>query len=253
MLKFIWSLLFLPVMLSVGEDSGGQTAEELAAAAAALAGGGGADEKVTKLEQGLEALMGTVLQLANGQNSTQEAVKQLSEALANNAKPPVKEAPVITEEDLETMSRADLVKMIQGQQNETIQNALKPLMDKLQNTDLRLDSAITSVTVEKFKEGHPDLLEWKNEIGELIKAGRATTVADAYSLVRAENPDKVKVVDAKYKKSDKPAGDRFTGSFQGFPTAAGENKRMSATDAAAAAWDKATTENPGLEKFLTGE
>lgn len=224
-------------------------------------GAGGADDnkedpRITKLEADLSSMTNLVSTLAQGQTGLQSSIQQLTEALAKGktSDDDDDDTPaLIDDDDLETMPRKDLVNLIRTSNEKQMAKLLKPLMDKISATDGRLDEAITSVTVDKFQETHPDLMEWKGEIGKILQAGRAASVADAYTLARAESPEKVKTIDAKYGEK-KPEPEKFKGSFAGFPDAkstSGANKRMTSAEAAAAAWEEATAAMPGIEQFLT--
>lgn len=211
------------------------------------------DPKIAVLEKNLADMTSLVSTLAQGQAGNQTAIETLADAIKqSNTKPPTDE-PDISLDELETMSRADMIKLIQAGNAKDMEKAIAKVMEKITSTDNKLDEAITSVTVEKFKETHADLLEWRTEIGNILKSGRASNVADAYTIARNENAEKVKTVDAKYgEKSPEP--EKFKGSFTGFPgdkTSGGTgNKRMTSNDAALAAWDEATSAMPGIEQFL---
>jgi hypothetical protein len=211
------------------------------------------DDRVAVLEANLNGVVEIVRNLANSNTSLQQSIQQLSESLtkANEPKEPDPE-PNVDDADLETMSRRDLINLINGNMDKRIKESLNPLTKQISGVSSKLDEAITSVTVKDFQGEHPDLMEWKSEIAEIFKMGRASTVADAYSLARSDNPEKVKSVDLKFKPTTKKA-DVVSLGFKGFPGGSGKNARMTATQAAEAAWEEATSSMPGIEQFLNSD
>lgn len=211
----------------------------------------GAD-RVAQLEANLNGVVEIVKTLATGQTSLQESITELSKSLASANAPKELDEPTLDDNDLETMSRRDLIAHIQSQTEKRIKESLNPLTTQITGVSSKLDEAITSVTVKDFQATHPDLMEWKSEIGSILREGRATKIEDAYSLARGDNPEKAKTVDQKFAPRTTKAEVVSLG-FRGFPGNTGKNTRMTAQQAAEQAWEAATASMPGIDQFLTSD
>jgi hypothetical protein len=209
------------------------------------------------LNTGLQGALEGIKTLAMGQTKFQSDMTAAIAQLAENGKPVLKEeVPDLSEEDLETMPRKDLIALITGNVMKEVVKANQPLNDAIKHLDNRLGESITKGTVEKLQVEHKDLMEWKAEIGAILTAGRSNDVKDAYRLARLDSPDKAKEMDKKYNPpAQKKDAEGFAGVFKGFaPNSGGKtekNTSMKASTAAAAAWDEATSKMPGIEQYLS--
>ena len=222
----------------------------------APAGGSEAANDLATMKETMSGLMETIRTLATGQADLQNAIKALTESKQANPPPPDDEVAAAPD-DLETMPRKDLVDFLQKSLMKAIKKEVsEPLAGTVKNLETRLNEKVSADSVAAFQKDHPDLLEWRGEIASVLKAGRANSVADAYLIVRHEDQDKATKMDTKYAPK-KPSADPTTGlklGFQGFPPASGDaskTSRMTSGQAAAAAWDEATSAIPGIEKFLS--
>jgi hypothetical protein len=207
--------------------------------------------EIASLKEGLAGVLSTIQVLANGQQQFQQTLSEI----ANASRQPVKEIvpePVIDDEDLDTMSRKDLIAHIQKLTAHGVEQTIKPILDQLKGLGSKVDESITSNTVQNFQKDHKDLMEWKAEIAEIFKSGRATNVNDAYRLARLDDGDKAKKIDLKY--NPVSTTNVVTLGFKGFPSGSvagsGRNTRMTPKQAADAAWEEATAQMPGMDQFF---
>jgi uncharacterized coiled-coil protein SlyX len=218
-----------------------------------------AEERVAHVEQIVSGLTNAIQVMAASHTELQTSLKALTDKMQTPPPDDDGEDDEPPADDLETMSRKDLVNFMA----KTIIGAVKkeiavPLTSRVDALGNQLSESISTATVNEFKKEHPDLLEWKNEIGVALKAGRTNNISDAYSLVRRDDPDKATKLDTKYApRSTKKSSDDIQIGFSGFPSANGggsgnRNTRMTQQQAAVAAWDEATSAVPGVEKFLNG-
>jgi len=220
-------------------------------------------DDISALKDTLEGALGAIKTLGENQANFQTQITQAIQGLANAGKkddvPDDELGP--SDDDLETMPRAQLVQHITQTVMKGMGKQINELTTALKTVDGRVTDATSRQQVEDFKKDHSDLLEWREEIGKVFKEGRANNVADAYLLVRTADPDKAKKMDVKYAPPDpnkdkgKDKDEGFKGVFKGFNTGGSakngdKTTKMKSSDAAAAAWDEATAGIPGIEQFL---
>lgn len=234
------------------EQNGDESIEDLSSA--------DKDVRVHQLETQLSGVVEIVKTLASGQTNLQESLKSLQETLstANKHEDPEPEDVDPDDVELETLSRKDLLKLIEKNVDKKMQANLNPLKNSIEGVGSKLDEAISSVTVKEFQKENPDLMEWKNEIAGIFKGGRATNVNDAYRLARLDDPDKAAAIDKKYAPAVEKSKDiDAVHVFKGFPpnsgTATTKNTRMTTKQSADAAWEEATAAMPGITQFLNSD
>lgn len=220
---------------------GGQTPEEVAAAAAAAS-----EARFAALEKAIGVIASgheSLTQSLTGLTAKQE---QLLERLASGGggnSGGGSSGGGGDDVDLETMDRKQFASHILSQMKGVVEETLKPLGEKFGALDQKIDGTSLSIMIKEFQKDHPDFFEWKEEMRGLLKDNPTLTPARAYALARAENPEKVVKIDAKYglgKDKSKPNGsDNILSLFPqgGSATKSGAGK-MNPKQAAEAAWDQ---------------
>ncbi len=186
------------------EGKGGSGDADAAAKAAAEAS-----------RQQVEVLTQSVQLLAKGFEELRGNQTQLTEALAKLADTTPKKVEQAAEVmfgddvDIEQLSRKDLAKLIEVSITKGVDAKLAKIQEgiagKVEDLAMRFESKNAGEAVEKVASNHPDFWEWSNEMKALLAENPSLSVNRAYTIVKAENPDKVEKLKSKYeKKTEKP-------------------------------------------------
>lgn len=212
--------------------------------------GGGDDAKALQLQQ-IELLTQSVGTLAKGLEELRSNQSTITEALAKLAEgtgQSKQEQKDLAEDlfgpdvDLEQLDRKSFAKLIQASVQQSISKELSTGQEKLANqiNELasRFETKNASEQIGATAKDNPDFWEWSAEIKKVLTEHPNLSVTRAYNLVKAENPEKVAKLKDKYNKPA-PKKDTFIGltPTSGHLGAEGTNKKMSANDAANAAFD----------------
>lgn len=229
-------------------------------------GGGSGDDKskgITEVQGQVSTLTEQVKLLAQGYSNIDSLVKGLSEKLGGidelkgaldelksggGGKGLGKTLPDDT--DLDTLSRRELIALIESRLSGNIEKSLQPIKEGIEKAFSRMDETEAMSAVSAAKERHKDFMEWKGEMGAILKANPELSVSRAYLLARAENPTKAAELDEKFKPKEK--GGDFTGGF--FPTSSRtvRSTKMNPSQAAEAAWDSVMASlGSGAEDSIT--
>ena len=210
--------------------------------------GGGDDAAKASAEQ-IKLLTQSVGLLADGLQKMEGNQASIIDTLAritDQSKGEVKKDLTATfgeDVDLEQLDRKDFARFILESSRQATQESLDKMLasldNKIQDLGSRFESKNAGEQVERMANDHKDFWEWSSEIKVLLKENPTLTVRRAYSLVRGENPDKAKAMDAKY---NPPAPAKKSGSFIGLtPTSSVGTRegtvKMSQKDAANKAFD----------------
>lgn len=127
----------------------------------------------------------------------------------------------VTVEDLEGMSRADLVAYIAGTMqrsfDERLRDALQPIVNALgqQQNTVATDQVTRQIDALKNGDGRypaaKDFDDWKGDMAELSKVHTTLNIRQLYNLARAENPTKAADLDKKYAPPPEPTKPRWGG------------------------------------------
>lgn len=194
--------------------------------------------------------------LADLPNHLQSAVMNgirttVQEQNAQQQQQPPQDEPDPTDDELESMSRKDLLAYIEKKFSKTVQSQLKPLQENLQNTSQETERTRIQQQVKEAETSHPDFWEWKTEMGELVQRYPNLSVNDLYTLARANNADKARQLDEARAEKEKPAQQqpRFGGLTPTSGTQTQRTGEMDTKTAAESAWDEVMS---GLPKDLIG-
>lgn len=213
------------------EGAGGGDASEVAQLRAAVAA------QDTQLKQVLGFLQGLT------QGRPQDGQRDTGQDDAGEALP---ELPA----DLETRPLREVLSLHEERVTRGIeQRVIKPLQETITGLRTQLHKAEASAQVAELRGKHKDFHEWGPEIADYIRENphAAAKLGSVYQIVRSENAEKAKRLDAKY-------GGRTEGEGEGAPkqtasprppqlrpdgrgTKAQRSARMSADEAAEAAWN----------------
>jgi len=148
--------------------------------------------------------------------------------------------------DLEMLSRKDYMDVILNTMmkrlERVVDDKVKPLGEKVDQTE---ESVVRDKIKEEFdaaRRAHKDFDEWKPELEAKFKRNMYLTPEEAYTLVRAENPEKAKQLDAKYttKESDEDTSGFYGGMaplHKKVEKLRKKNKNMSEDEAGELAWE----------------
>ena len=211
----------------------------------------------------LQALVNFV-EAASARMATQDEqlkalTTRLEEATSEPAYEPKAEMPVVSEEDVESMSNAQLLGHMENRfnaaLNNTLRDAMTPLQQGMQNQQqLNVDTQVQS-EISQLRDRYPDFEHFANKAADLVEtrnsAGFKLSIEDAYKLAKADNPDMVN----EFKTNSKPpaplAGGLLpTSRLIGEPSSGGGD--LDFDQAAERAFQEEVT-NEGLNKLFNTE
>lgn len=201
--------------------------------------GGQLESLATLMKQQNEMLTNSLAEMNSNFTQSLSAINERINSADNS--PPARR---ITDDDLEELSRGELVQHIIEQVNA----ANKPVIEEIKSS---LDNTITTNTqnriadeIKEFKKTHKDFDDWKPEMLERIKANPQLSISDAYTLVRSSDTEKAKMLDDKYKEppADNDVSDNKPTPFGGLrPGKQGSEQpptNLSKDESVNAAWDE---------------
>ncbi len=150
--------------------------------------------------------------------------------------------------DLESLDRAGLVGHINKSTENAIKKALKPLVQQLQTTSDAGEADRIRTDFRQAAARFPDFLDWREEMGEIIKKHPELPAEDVYTLARSKDPEKVKEIDEKVSKGKSEEDDKVKKAFGGLTPTSGssitKDSNKSPEDAANSAWEETMSAVP---------
>jgi len=204
------------------------------------AGGGSVDPEQFK------QMVDTVNTLSAGVGQLMESVKHIGGSISELAKGRSKddededEDADVSFDDLESMSRADFAKHLGGIFGKEIDKRLKSVDEKIDGINKSVGTIDAKATFNELAKQHKDFKDWIPEMREQVEAKPGLTLEDAYDLVKAKNPKKVKELEEKYTEK-KPDDEKGKASFGGLTPTSGrtaKSKDMTKEDAQESAWQE---------------
>jgi hypothetical protein len=198
---------------------------------------GGGDKGTTDSNA---ALLTELKTLNTGIANMQEGIAALVKHANKPADKPKKDTKKPESKSVELMTNADLTEHIVGILSEKIDGVAKQIggvKDEAANERFKTDAARIAST-------HPDFLELGPEMQKVAEATPGLSVTQIYQLARAENPEKVKELEAKHaeKKNGEDNGGGKSADFGGMKPAGGKGEKqvtnMDFEAASQAAWDQ---------------
>lgn len=155
--------------------------------------------------------------------------------------------------NLENLSRQDFLDLILDKIGTNLDEKIKAVDSKI--TDLGKSFSNKNITdeVAALAGKHPDFYDWGEEIKEIAQEHKGISIRRAYTLAKAENPEKVKELEEKYKSDEQKtkekeeaenkdkSGQDSLQAFSLFPSRVGkteQKKDMSKDEAAELAWQE---------------
>lgn len=220
---------------SVGGGAGGATPP-----AGSDTVGGGASIDWGQFNAGLQRLGDT---FAEKLDALRGDVSQLPEHL----RPPAQEPPP---PDYDTMTQADLAAHITGNVMKAFEaklnEMLRPLAQQIQQVQHSTATREVTQEVTAMRTEHKDFNEWKDEMLGLAKTHPTLGIRQLYNLVRAENSEKAKTLDARYNPPPPPPPPRWGGLSPSAPGATGAIPKLSREDAGKEAYREVASRHPGV-------
>lgn len=162
--------------------------------------------------------------------------------------------PDVDDEKLEEMPRRQFMDFMLRQVAKHMDTNLKEVKTAIQQVGTQTQRTALEAEANAFAAKHEDFADFEQEMIAIARQNPGLSVARIYALAKVENPDKVKQVEEKYKKGKEkekgkeeggntpppPRRNRASNGMSPSGTGGSEpNRRMSAEDAAAKAWDEA--------------
>lgn len=201
------------------------------------------EEEKKAEEERKKVMTETLTTLSTAVGAMTEGMKGLGERIGNIEEgiKPVEKETEKTYDNLEALSRKDFLDVIVDKVGGVIKDGIDPIDEKVKTmSDDRRNSA-TFQQIEKAKGKYKDFEDWKPELVAKIQSTKgAVSIDEAYVLVRAENSDKRKELDEKYKGDEDVKKDEGP-KFGGLTPTSGKtipSEELEGTDAAELAWDK---------------
>jgi len=140
----------------------------------------------------------TVQQMSAQQSSVLERMSERPDP--GVAPPPSPEKPMVTTEDLERMSRGDLVQFMLERFNEVVdEKYVKPVRSELEEVRRDTSNFRASSQVERATEKFEDFWDWRSEMKMMAQEHPTLNVEQLYKLARLGNVEKANQMDEKYK------------------------------------------------------
>jgi len=171
------------------------TAEEKAEIVKAVAAAVG-EKSITKDQ--LAPMMYTIAEsLKNMQTQVSNQERRMAAPAVQNPEP--EPEPKVTQEDLDKMSRADLVRhtieQVKAQQT-------KPLAEVVAKTTADTKKADMMRQAQAANDAHPDFQEYYTEMKAILDNNPALNIEQVYQLARLEDPVKRDRIDAELQKKE---------------------------------------------------
>ena len=184
--------------------------------------------KLTELIQGMQVSFG-----------------EIKESISNPPTVPSQPdpAPTLDFSELETLSRGEFAtKIMDTMMDRLKKEVIEPLQGKVGEVEERTEAEKAKALVKEAEGKYKDFWDWKEEIGERVRANPYLTPEEAYHLSRAANSKKASELDKKYKDNSNEEDESNKGKkYGGMKPGAGQtapNENMSKRDAAEAAWEE---------------
>tara|TARA_Y100000034_G_C6894921_1_gene412410 strand:+ start:1747 stop:2454 length:708 start_codon:yes stop_codon:yes gene_type:complete len=134
---------------------------------------------------------------------TNDRFEGFTDALDNSSSEDDYEIPNASEEELESMTNAQLANHLEGRLGMAIQNAvgaaMEPVSDDLAATQQFMQNNNVNSEINQMSQRYPDFQPLANDIADIIQDrsnnGYSISMEDAYRLARAGNPDTVAAVE----------------------------------------------------------
>ncbi len=213
-------------------------------------------KEVAESLQGLSALPDTIAKsVASSVQTAMNGHLQAQTQAAARQKEEQDPGPPKFDGDIEEASRGDFMEHIFSTIEYNMKKVLGGVEKKVESQKEDFDVSDLKRQIEIAKSKHDDFTEFNDEMRAILGEHPDMKVDDIYHLARSRNPDKVKkladaAAEAKKKKEDEEGksaaddGTNFGGMFPTSGRAPTKNGRMSAEDAANAAWDQEMKDVP---------
>ena len=120
-------------------------------------------------------------------------------------------------DELETMSRRELLDLIERKLERRVEERVGKVLQEVQSVRARTEEEKVLQEISQLEKQHPDFWEWRDEMIKIAQEMPGISPRRAYLLAKQENPKKAEELAAKYqRKDDKDEGNegarpRFAG------------------------------------------
>lgn len=225
-----------------GEGNGGQASQP-------TPDYGKLQEAISQLPQAVQEAVMSGVNKAVEQNRGQEGHHQEQEQH--------QEVKELSEQELESMSRSDLLKYIEHRFGSLVNQHLQPLQERVEQTSTTTERDRIQRQVNEAANKHPDFWEWRDEMQGLVQQYPDLTPEDLYTLAKTRNPEKAQQLQQKKQEAErsKQAEEQSKRpAFGGLTPTSGvrtsSSDRMSQKDAIESAWNDIMSEIPS--EFIGG-
>ncbi len=205
---------------------------------------------LSKLQEAISSLPESVQKavIQGVRTASQESDETRARAQAQKADEDEDEDLNSGEVDLEGLDRAGLVGHISKNTENAIKRALKPLVEQLQTTSDAGEADRIRLDFRQAAGNHPDFLEWREEMGEIIKKHPELSAEDVFTLARSKDPEKAKEIEAKATKGKEEEENKVKKTFGGLTPTSGssttKDTNKSPEEAANSAWEETMSAVP---------
>lgn len=217
-------------------------------------GTGGGEVKLEDIAKHVNMLTQLVAGLAGGMKEMQTAItgmpdtfKELIPQQNNSQSRQSSDDDDLSNVDLEQLDRRQFGTLLVGQVLKKLDgmmdSKMKEFGERIENVQNTVARDLGSRQLQEVQGKHADVLEWKDEIKDVLSKNPNLSLAQAYVLARNENPAKAESMDKKYKGDDDGKGGKGDVFFGLTPTSTGtapsekSGRRMEFSQAAETALD----------------
>lgn len=188
--------------------------------------------------------------LGAGLKSIQSSQEALLEQLKTSNKPPDNQDDGPGDDDINSMSQAELVAFMAKQMQKAISSAVSPLREDVDSTKDEFTKNQLKTELNKFADEHPGVYDFIDELKVLFNETPGLSISRAYAIVRDENPEKASEIDKKYSGDDKEEATRpkFGGltPTSGLTLGGESEEKLTPKEAAEKAWNDVFADFPVL-------
>lgn len=177
--------------------------------------------------------------LAQGLKSTQQSISDLNDRTVVPGKDD-EATPPTSEEDLDDMSRTDYANHIGNTIMGKVGEQLEKISEQITGVNTKVDRSDIINTVKQLSKDNVEFDDLKPETAAVAKRIPGISIEDAFTLAKAENPEKVKELEEKFQAESGDTEEKKA-MFGGLTPTSGQSAKginMSKQEAGNSAWDE---------------
>jgi hypothetical protein len=152
----------------------------------------------------------------------------------------------LSEDELDKMSRQDLVRHITDTMGQELKKILKPIDERISDTRNETERERLSRELAQVRAAHPEFDQFKEEVSESVRQNPHLSIEDHLVLAKSKNPEKVQMIEKEKAEKEEKEKTSNVRPFGGLTPTSGvkseKSDKMTSSDAANAAWEEAMAE-----------